>query len=161
MHTVEVKRTIPLPHRRVWTTIDNFGGIYHFHPLVKDSHLTNDIATGQGAQRACHFHNGGSILEEIIEYQADRSYVVRITDTGPFPLKHADARLSAEPLDGGRTLVCMRMDFTPKFGLLGWLMGKTVMKSQFTKILTSVLAGLEHHLDTGNVVGPKDKFVTA
>lgn len=161
MHTVHVTRTIPFPHHRAWAALDNFGGIYHFHPLVKASEITNGVATGEGTQRACHFHNGGTIQEEIIDYKIDRSYLVRITDTGPFPLKHADARLSAEPLDGGHTLVTMQMDFVPKFGLLGWLMGKTVMKAQFTKIVTSILAGLEQHLATGTVVGPKDKLATA
>jgi len=53
------------------------------------------------------------------------------------------------------------MAFRPKFGPVGWIMGKTVMTRQFTKILGRVLAGLEEHAETGEVVGGKPKTAAA
>jgi hypothetical protein len=47
------------------------------------------------------------------------------------------------------------MSFAPKFGPVGWLMGKTVMKAQFRKTLGSVIHGLETHMRTGAVVSRK------
>ena len=51
--------------------------------------------------------------------------------------------------------------FRPKFGPVGWVMGKTVMAGQFRKILGRVLAGLEEHAETGEVVGGKPKTAAA
>lgn len=161
MPIVHVERTIAHPHHHVWDALDDFGNIANFHPLVHTSASTNDTDTGQGAQRVCHFENGATIHEEIVAYTADENYVVRIIDTGSFPIKTADVTFITKPLESDRTLVTMAMDFVPKFGPLGWLMGKTVMKTQFTKVLSSVLAGLERHLETGQVVGPKDKLTPA
>lgn len=40
-------------------------------------------------------------------------------------------------------------------------MGKTVMAAQFSKILGRVLAGLEEHAETGEVVGRKRETAAA
>ena len=53
------------------------------------------------------------------------------------------------------------MNFRPKFGPLGWFMGKTVMAGQFRKVLGSVLEGLETHLQTGEIVSRKPRPTAA
>jgi len=152
MHKVRVTRTIPVSADRAWEVLDDFGGIYRYHPVVERSPIKNGIASGLGAERVCHFDNGDQITELVTGYDAGHEYTVEITDPGKFPLTKAVARLGVEPAGRQRSVVSFDMAFQPKFGVLGWVMGKTVMKRQFRKILGSVLAGLETHLRTGEVV---------
>lgn len=155
MHEVKVDRVIDISADRAWAIIDDFGGIYRFHPLVERSPIKNGVSSGLGAERVCHFHDGSRITEQIIDYTAGEAYEVEITDPGNFPLETAIARLAVEPLGDARSRVSFHMAFTPKFGPLGWVMGKTVMARQFKKILGQVLAGLEQHAKTGEIVGRK------
>ena len=161
MHEVNVDRVIDIGADEAWAILDDFGGIYHFHPLVERSPIKNGIGSGLGAERVCHFDDGSQITEEIIDYDAGTSYEVEITDPGNFPLVTAIARLAVEPLTDTKSRVSFKMAFKPKFGPIGWLMGKTVMTRQFRKILGSVLAGLEHHAKTGEVVSRKPRPAVA
>ncbi len=161
MHHVHVDRVIDRPADAVWAILDDFGSVSRYHPLVETSPITNGIGSGLGAERVCHFDNGDSIREKITAYEPDRGYEVEIVDPGKFPLKRAVARLSVEPLDETRSRVGFDMSFKPKFGPLGWLMGKAVMVGQFSKILGRVLEGLETHLQTGEVVSRKPRPTAA
>jgi hypothetical protein len=62
--------------------------------------------------------------------------------------QEADYRILANPL-----LFHSDLQFQPKFGPLGWIIGKTVMASQFRKVLTRVLDGLDEYIRTGKPVG--------
>ena len=66
-----------------------------------------------------------------------------------------------EALSDDRTRVTFSMHFLPKFGLLGAIMARVMMKAQFRKLLSRVLEGLEVHLKTGAIVGPKGRLSAA
>ncbi len=161
MHEVQVARTIDVPAEEAWKIIDDFGGIYQYHPLVERSPIKNGVASGLGAERVCYFDNGNAITERITGYEAGRELTVEITDPGKFPLKTAIAKLSVRPAGSHRSTVQFGMRFQPKFGPVGWLMGKTVMRSQFRNILGDVLAGLETHAKTGTIVNRTTKLHAA
>jgi hypothetical protein len=153
MHNVSVSRTIGFPADRVWEVLDDFGAVYRYHPLVERSPLRNGVGSGEGAERTCHFVGGDRIVERITDYDPGRSYTVAIIDTGKFPVKSAVVRFSVGALDSPSTRVGIEMAFQPKFGAVGWLLGVTVMRRQFRKVLAGILAGLETHLRTGRTVG--------
>jgi len=153
MHKVVVEREMKIPVHRAWEILDDFGGVFRYHPNVEQSPIDNGIASGLGAERVCHFDNGDQIKERVTDYEAGHEYTVDIIDPGNFPLKAARARLSLRSVDEDRSRVTFEMSFEPKYGPLGWLMGATVMQTQFRKVLASVLAGLESHALTGEIVG--------
>ncbi|MCH8030730.1 MAG: SRPBCC family protein [Bacteroidetes bacterium] len=160
MHTVQVTRTIHASSDRVWDAFDKFSGIADFHPLVERSPALNGIERGIGAQRECHFYGGGSVKEVVLDSQTGRRQTVEIYEMGPFPLKKAIANIEFAPR-GEETDVTFTMNFQAKYGPIGWLMGKTVMKSQFIKTIDGVLKGLDDHLRTGQLIGRKGELVPA
>ena len=153
MFKVEVQHKINAPAENVWKTIDDFGNVFNFHPMVKHSESINDLPTGVGAERTCHFEDGNQIEERIIDYKINKEYQVDIYDMGKFPLNKAIATLGINHDDDQETTVYFVMDFQPKFGPLGWLMAQMVMKKQFASILYKVLQGLDTHIQTGKIVG--------
>jgi len=152
MHNVSVVRKIKKPVNEVWKKLDSFGKVSNYHPHVKHSETINEIATGSGAERTCHFEDGNRIKERIISYEAGSNYEVDIFDPGSFPLSKAVARLEVMPVNDESSEVVFSMSFEPKFGALGWVMAQLMMKKQFEKTLASVLEGLDTHLQTGQII---------
>ena len=152
MHTVSATRTIHAPVGTVWSTIDDFGNVYRFHPDLEHSESITDVATGIGAQRRCDFYNGSVIREEVVESDPEQRHVTNVFDLGSFPLKKMLGGFDLEPIDEDSTEVTFTMSFVPKYGPVGWLMAKMMMKSKFRDLSEDILAGLDTHLQTGAIV---------
>ena len=161
MHKVVVEREMNVTPERAWELLDDFGSVYRYHPIVEKSPIDNGVASGLGAERVCHFDNGDQIKERITDYSAGKEFTVEIVDPGKFPLKTAEARLALSPIERDRSRVSFEMAFEPKYGPIGWVMGATVMQSQFRKILSSVLEGFETHATTGEIVSRRNSVPTA
>ena len=149
MHIVTVARNINAPADRVWEALDDFGDIADYSPFLASSPITNGVERGEGAERTCHFNDGGAIVERITHYEPGRGYRVDIVDAGPFPLREARAFVQLEPLGHERVRASFRLEFKPRYGPLGWLMAQTLMKPRFASNLGQVLYGLEEHVTRG------------
>ena len=53
MHKVVVQRDIKVPLHKAWEILDDFGGVYRYHPSVESSPIDNGITFGLGAERVC------------------------------------------------------------------------------------------------------------
>jgi hypothetical protein len=80
MHAVSVTRHINKSGKEIWQTLDKFADVYIYHPHVKHSESINEIPTGRGAERTCHFEDGNLIKERIISYDNGNQYEVEGLD---------------------------------------------------------------------------------
>lgn len=126
----------------VWAVIGRFMHIDEFAPMVKSVDALTDGEDGKGSKRRCNFDNGNSMVEEVIEWEPNRSYRVRSSEMEPMPLHEALAELSVVPLNNGRSKVTWSMDYRVKYGPFGWLLGQTMMKRMMGKVLDGNLKGL-------------------
>ena len=134
--------------------------VLHFQPPHFSRASTSvKVRREQGVER--RFAWSGTLRVDLLRRRKEPCSTVEITDPGKFPRKTAIAKLSVRPAGSRRSTVQFGMRFQPKFGPVGWLMGKTVMRSQFRKILGDVLAGLETHPKTGTIVNRKTKLHAA
>ena len=69
------------------------------------------------------------------------------------PFKSAKATMKVEPRGASKSEVFIVMEFTPKFGLLGGLMGSIMIRPIMRRMFRKVLGGLEHHTATGEQIG--------
>jgi carbon monoxide dehydrogenase subunit G len=146
MHSVQRSRIVPAPTADVWPLLDDFGGVSRYHPNVDSSRVVNGVESGLGACRECVFEDGGRIEETIIGYEPGESYTVAFTDMGPYPLVSNVVRIDVESMDEGHSRVTFTAQFEPKYGPLGWLMGRVVMEPRFAKQLDTALEGLAAHV---------------
>jgi hypothetical protein len=148
--TTERSIDIEAPADRVWAVLGRFMHIDDFHPRVSKVDVLSDATAGVGARRRCHFQDGTSVVEKVIDWQDGRAYRAELSEFS-LPLKKAVVTLSVEPVDAGRSHAKMSMDFEVKFGPIGWLMGKTMMSRMMGGLFLIVLRGLEERV----VRGPK------
>ncbi|GAB5410264.1 MAG: hypothetical protein BalsKO_26290 [Balneolaceae bacterium] len=161
MHNLIVKKTINASVEQVWSEIKDFGGIHKVHPLIEKSPVTNGIEFGNGAERTCIMYSGGEIKERVFDYVEGEKYSVEVIDPGPFPIEKSFVEISIADAGKGNSSLSFNMKFQPKFGVIGTLMAKTVMKKQFEKILGDVITGLETHIKTGKLIGKKGVLIAA
>jgi hypothetical protein len=65
------------------------------------------------------------------------------------PFRSAFGTMSVEA-DGERTIARLSLDYEMKYGPLGSLMDRFMVRPRFRKMVSSVLAGLKRHIESGN-----------
>ena len=159
MHTVTVKKEINTASSKVWQVLDDFGSIFKYNPGVKTSAILGDLKTGAGAKRICNFYDGSSLKETIFDYQPGISYSFELSDFA-LPLKTARTHFRLLAKTQHSCEVSISLEFQPKFGPLGWLMAKLLIKPMMTKALKGLAKGLDDHIKTGKLIGKDGHFVS-
>ena len=154
MPQTSASRTIDAPVEEVWRVLVDFGSTSVYNPSVPKSFSVGELASGLGAKRRCEFDDAGKkyIEERIVAFDdANRSYTVEIVD-GPAkpPVDHVHVDISAVPDGPDRTVVTMSADLSGD-GLKGKVMA-AVGAPMLKRVSRQVLAGLDHHITTGEPV---------
>ena len=160
MHSVTVKRAINHNVDAVWSVLDDFGSVYKYNPSVEKSEILGDKLTGVGARRVCHFYDGGSLKETITQYTPNQGYGFTLSDFS-LPLKHAASRFEVSPLGPQGSQLSITLEFEPKFGPVGWLMAKLLIRPTLAKALQGITQGLDDYLTTGQIVGERGELLAA
>ena len=142
MHTLYVSKSIDVPFEEAWALLDDFGQAAAYSPGIEHSVIVNGIPRGKGARRACTLERGGTVQEEIIAYQSRQGFTIEMVEFGPVPLKKNRVQVSVEAVDAQHTRISLHMKFLPRFGILGWLLAKLVLKGQLEKTLYGVIDGI-------------------
>jgi len=160
MSKLAIQVKINAPKEKVWGVLADFGGIYEWNPGVSHSHSTSESNQGDGATRHCDLQKKGDYLKErIVDWRDGESYGVDIYETN-LPLKKNVVRFSVEA-NGDGTIVKLTSDYALKYGLLGSLLDTLLVRRQFKKGMTGLLAGLKYHVETGELIGDRVPAVTA
>ncbi len=160
MHSITVKREMKNNVEAVWKVLDDYGTVYRYNPAVESSELLSDKKTGLGARRVCHFYDGSSLKEAIIKYVPNQGYSFMLSDFS-LPLKRATTHFQLAPLHTDTCLLSVTIEFEPKFGPLGWLMAKLLMRPMLTKALNGLTKGLDDYMTSGQLVGEAGELLAA
>ncbi len=98
------------------------------------------------------------MVEEFLSVEDKRQVHVQIREFAA-PMKTFEAKFSVVPTPSGATQVSIEMNYEMKMSVFGDVLDLLVIKGKMTKLLNSVLAGLDHHITAGETIG-KD-FVDA
>ncbi|MCH7998933.1 MAG: SRPBCC family protein [Chloroflexi bacterium] len=155
MSKITKQITINAPAEKVWDIVADFGSISKWAPNVTNSYSTTEANGGVGAGRHCDVVGFGAIEEEIVEWKESRSLTYEVEDVGPIKSLRNESSVRG---DGDRTVVTFTLDYQMKFGPLGALLDKLVAGRQLGKAAALGLAGLKHHVETGEPVDQKTKL---
>jgi ribosome-associated toxin RatA of RatAB toxin-antitoxin module len=133
-----------------WTAVSEMKAVRDWHPNVASVSLLSEHNSGVGASRRVHFQDGNSVVETVTE-ESEREFVSVAMTELPL-LDEAVVTISMKEQSVGQTEVTFTVDYTVKYGPLGWLMNALMMKRVFKKIFGISLAGLAYHLETGELV---------
>ncbi len=160
MHNVTVKKNINHSVEAVWSVLDDFGSAHRYNPAVETSEVIGSKPTGVGAKRECHFYDGSSLKETITEYTPNQGYSFTLSDFS-LPLKYAASRFEVSALGSDNSQLSITLEFEPKFGPVGWLMAKLMIRPKLTNALQGITKGLDDYQTTGQVVGVNGELIAA
>ncbi len=152
MLKTKASKTVNVSANRAWEILADFESVDHFHPFVDRVELRSDAQRGVGAIRVCNFYDNTSVVEEITRWQEGETYTVQLSEFS-LPLKEAAATLGVRATGAETCEVTMEMAFVPKFGPLGLIMGKLMMRPMIKKMFNQVLSAFSHHAVTGEEIG--------
>ena len=158
MSTVTVTQLISADIETVWSQIADVTLVENWHPGVARADLLSDSPTGLGATRRCNFYNGTDVVEEIVDLK-EHEFLMEIRDFNG-PMKRFESHWSLNSTPAGATQITIKMDYDMKLSILGTALDALLIKGRMSKLLKRVLAGLEHHIVSGETVG-KDFAVAA
>ena len=158
MTTLNLSITIDAPAEEVWEALADFGGVAIWNPSVKQSRLTSSVTEGTGLSRECVLAPMGTVQERVTQWTDGRLMAIEIFDHKNLPgLRSAVATIELVP-QGPTTLVQCQMDYAVGLGFVGAGMNAMGMRRLFTKSLGGLLAGLKHHVETGEPVDGKTRL---
>ena len=151
----EIKKQIKIsaPADKVWDVIADLGNVVTWSPTVVKSRLTTEKLRGVGAKRELILEKGQKVKEEIVEWNEGQSYKFKIPG-GFGPIKELHETWSVKPLKKS-SIVKVHTKITMKYGAIGAFLNRLGVSRVMSKQSTLNLAGLKHHLETGETV--KDK----
>ena len=143
---------INAPKAKVWSVLADIGAVEKYNPVVTKSYSTSEKKQGLGASRHCDLFPRGSVEEKIIEWDEGESYKIEIFEGKAIPFKGTGM---FELTENGKS-TNVKMTFEPDMGngLFGKIMG-FMMKEKMNKMITGVVLGLKHHLETDELVSAK------
>jgi ribosome-associated toxin RatA of RatAB toxin-antitoxin module len=151
MQTVTVTRLIEADLHTVWGQISDVTLVANWHPAVQTVDLLSSSPVGLGATRRCNFYDGSDVVEEIIEVPDDHSIRIRISGFSG-PISSFETLWTAHATASGATQVTVLMSYEMKYGILGTAMNLLVVQGRMPRLVGKVLAGLERHVATGEVI---------
>lgn len=141
MHTITVKQFVDAPLEDVWNSWKDFDNVERFSSVVRESRLLGDIrgAIGVGTKRECELSDGRNWLrEEIVEFVPLKTISVDVYESS-LPIRSMRATLRLRKLADSRTETVMTVEFVPRRGLLGKMMGP-LFKRRFRPIVATSLS---------------------
>ena len=146
------KILINAPREKVWNALADFGNVQNMSPNIAKSYLTTEQVNGVGAERHCDFTSMGAQVEErIVEWNEGGSLKIDIYERKNMPMI-ADilASFNLEEKDDN-VILHASFEYSMSSGL-GNVMNSLVMKKMNVKSWELFIAGIKHHVETGENV---------
>jgi len=85
------------------------------------------------------------LREESVEWQEGNYLNLKVIPVKRMPpFKSAFAKMAVEEIDN-KTIASLTIEYELKYGLIGKLMNKLMVKPQFEKVVPKILAGLKRY----------------
>lgn len=107
---------VNVPAKEMWNVVSNLGDIKKYAAALKSSVVLNRQTPGVGAVRACEDHSGQRWSEECVQFEDNRSFVLRFVSEAPdfpFPVQTMIGGWEIVPWDRG-TQIMVWWELMPK-----------------------------------------------
>jgi len=159
MTKLTTKRTINAPASQVWAVISDYQNAHAFHPLLESVEQISEAERGVGATRQCNLYNNSSVVEEVIAWEEGRSFTVQTNEQPIFGV--TNGTMSVRSIDAHNSEVTVVTAYTPKWGIVGRLFDFLLLRMVVNNAVGRVLKGLQHHVESGELVGKGGRPISA
>ena len=142
----------------VWEAIADFGGVYKWAPNVSSSYSTTEANEGVGAARHCEVAGFVGIDEEIVDWEEGQGYKYQVENIGPIGKLVNEWSVTS---DGENSVVTTNVSYRMKFGIMGALMDRLMVRRSIRKAMAQSQAGLKGYVETREPMAMPTPVMTA
>jgi len=128
---------------RVWAVLSDLEAVKQYNPTVISALVKGSRRTGVGAERVCDLRPKGRIVERVTHWEDGSAIGLEVAESD-WPIRFMRWVTRIEPAVGG-SLITQKLDYAMKFGPLGWLLDRLVMRRKLSATLDEVFARLAKH----------------
>jgi hypothetical protein len=128
------------PPETLWGILADLTAVADYNPGIAAARLKGNQAEGTGAQRECDLVPKGKVVERVIEWREGRAVGLEIVESD-WPIHFMRWVTRIEPLDGA-SRVKQRLEYRVKFGPIGWVLDRLVMRRKITEGVEAALRGM-------------------
>ncbi|MBI3561730.1 MAG: SRPBCC family protein [Gammaproteobacteria bacterium] len=136
---------IAAPPQKVWAVLADLEAVQHYNSGVKHAEYTTALREGVGAGRHCDLKPKGWVKERVIAWEPQQAVTMELYES-QWPLEFMRWRTAVTP-EGTGTRVTQKMEYQVKFGLLGRMLDKFVMRRKLDQTLTEVFVSLKQFIE--------------
>jgi coenzyme Q-binding protein COQ10 len=130
MFAVENTVEIAVPVSQAWSKISQLDRVDEWVESVKEAHFHTDLHEGVGTGRTCEIEGFGTLRETVVAWEQERGFTLDVQGM-PALVKTAHGSWLLEPAGEGKTRATMKMEVSTRFGVLGRLAERWMLKPQF------------------------------
>ena len=146
MNQVEITKEYDFNEQTVWAQWSDISKISDFHPDLVSSPIISSKTSGLGTQRKVTTTDGKELIHEIVEYDDTQKKLAFTFKADFLPIKDGRCFISIKSIGKGKASLDFKVTMEPKFGFLGWILGKLVLEPKLAEGGHNLLNGLENHL---------------
>ena len=146
MTTLKHEVSVAADVETVWRTLSDLLAVKQHNTSVVSVRLLTDKTTGIGAARRCEMKTKDWVEEKVWAFDPPHAIGLEVAASSwPVAFMKWKTELHA---DGPNTLVTQEMDYKLKFGVLGLLLDKLVMRSKLNASIQEVFENLKLHVES-------------
>lgn len=147
MTTLHNEITVNASIEKVWDILSNLEALEKYDPTVKKSALISSEKSGINAKRKVDMKDGKNWFEEkITAWKPNEALTYQLTDCS-FPINGLKHSYSFQRT-GNKTRVIQVMEYKVKFGLLGKVLDKLMIRKQTDNGIKKFFTGLKKYAET-------------
>ena len=162
MSSITREVVIKAPRQQVWDILSDFGNVYRLAPTITKSYLTSETTSGLDTTRHCDFSMmGASVDERITGWDEGKRLQIGFDNWDNMPgMVSMSAEFTLED-EGEDTRMRTIMNYEMGMGVVGKMMNSMMVKPMNTKNWDNFVAGIRHHIETGEEVSKKTEISTS
>lgn len=145
MTTLHHEVKINAAPEKVWNVLADLEAVQYYNPLVAKTRSTSENREGVGASRHCDFKPKGFSKEKVTDWIPARLLGMEVIDSS-FPMIFTRWKTHLIAEDDG-TRVTQDLEYGMKFGLVGELLNKLMMRKKYDGILAEIFTGLKNYVE--------------
>jgi hypothetical protein len=145
MTTIEHEIQAKCEPERLWMLLSDLEAVAHYNPTVSAARVRGARRSGVGAERSCDLRPKGTVVERVTHWEEGRAVGLEVAESD-WPIHYMRWVTRIAPAAGG-SVITQTLEYQVKFGPLGWLLDRLVMKRKLAATLDSVFASLVKHAE--------------
>jgi hypothetical protein len=145
MTTIHHEIRAMCPAERIWTLLSDLEAVQRYNPAVRAAAVKGSLRAGVGAERVCDLLPTGRVVERVTHWEEGRAVGLEVAESD-WPIQYMRWVTRVEPAATG-SVITQELEYAVKFGPVGWLLDRLVMRRKLSTTLDAVFACLVKHAE--------------